>query len=298
MEEFKVIYERITFLRSKGIKMKDIAEQANITPSVLSAIYSTVFPAFFKNIEKGLNEEDALNDALTWVNNVSKKKLFGSLSSLKRSLFEIPLIPVKQNENTYNPFLSSLEANIKESVYHIINYSGIYFSYSISSSSHALKIEPYLICPSENGRYVEVGHNNVYGTTHWGIAMMNGNNHLYLMFNENLAPQLALYHICLKLPMYDRPPFLRGLYMCFDYNYNPIARRILFIKHSESIDRNEFLNLKGQLKKQNQLNDKEKIYYDYTCQSNDLIRTCNIPSPQMTEEDLIAEKRILSILTE
>lgn len=52
--------------------------------------------------------------------------------------------------------------------------------------------------------------------------------------------------------------------MCFDYNYNPIARRILFIKHSESIDRNEFLNLKGQLKKQNQLNDKEKIYYDYT----------------------------------
>ena len=125
MDDLSEIYKRIEYLRNNGVKMKDIAEQANITPSVLSAIYFTVFPAFFKNIEKGLNEEDALNDALTWVNNVSKKKLFGSLSSLKRSLFEIPLIPVKQNENTYNPFLSSLEANIKESVYHIINYSGI-----------------------------------------------------------------------------------------------------------------------------------------------------------------------------
>ena len=116
---------------------------------------------------------------------------------------------------------------MQETMGRIFNFSGIYTSYSISSGSRSLKIEPYFIAPSESGNYVEVGHNNAYGVTHWGTALMNGFNHLYLMFNENPSPQLSLFYICLKLPMYDRPPFLRGLYLCFDYNYNPVARRIL-----------------------------------------------------------------------
>ena len=74
--------------------------------------------------------------------------------------------------------------------------------------------------------------------------MMNGINHIYLMFNENKEPQLALFNICLKIPMYDRPPFLRGVYTCFDYNYNPIARRILFVKLSDSTSREDFAKLK------------------------------------------------------
>ena len=53
MEDLKEIYERISFLRQKGIKMKEMAEQAGISPSVLSAIYSTVLPAYLKNTEKG-----------------------------------------------------------------------------------------------------------------------------------------------------------------------------------------------------------------------------------------------------
>ena len=36
MEELKEIYERMTFLRQKGIKMKDMAERAGFSPSVLS----------------------------------------------------------------------------------------------------------------------------------------------------------------------------------------------------------------------------------------------------------------------
>ena len=87
MEELKEIYERMTFLRQKGIKMKDMAERAGFSPSVLSAIYSTVLPAYFKNLEKGMSEEEALHNALVWVNNVSKKKLLGSLARLKDSLF-------------------------------------------------------------------------------------------------------------------------------------------------------------------------------------------------------------------
>lgn len=69
-----------------------MAEQAEISPSVLSAVYSTVLPAYLKNIEKGETQDEALQNALMWVNNVSKKKLLGSLANLKSSLFamEIP----------------------------------------------------------------------------------------------------------------------------------------------------------------------------------------------------------------
>ena len=47
MKDLKEIYERIAFLRQKGVKMKEMAEQANMSPSVLSALYSTVLPAYF-----------------------------------------------------------------------------------------------------------------------------------------------------------------------------------------------------------------------------------------------------------
>ncbi len=295
MEDLKEIYERISFLRKKGVKMKEMAEQTGISPSVFSAIYSTVLPAYLKNIEKGESEDEALNNALIWVNNVSKKRLLGSLVQLKSALFTMEITPKTHTENSSNPFLTQLENNMKDTLNRISNFSGIYLSYSVSSGNHSLKIEPYIITPAENGCYVEVGHNNAYGVTHWGTVMMNGINHLYLTFNENQPPQLALYHICLKLPMYDRPPFLRGLYTCFDYNYNPVARRILFVKHSDSIARDEFMKLKGELKAYEVLNEKEQAYYDYTCQPEDIIRMCNIPSPKMTEEDLVTEKKILSI---
>ena len=240
--------------------------RAGFSPSVLSAIYSTVLPAYFKNLEKGMSEEEALHNALVWVNNVSKKKLLGSLARLKDSLFSTDYQAKAVREDTRCPFLAQLENNMQETMGRIFNFSGIYTSYS-----------------------------NAYGVTHWGTALMNGFNHLYLMFNENPSPQLSLFYICLKLPMYDRPPFLRGLYLCFDYNYNPVARRILFVKHSDSVARDEFLKLKGELKALEALDEKEKMYYDYTCQAEDIIRMCNIPSPRMTEEDLIVEKKILSL---
>jgi len=46
--------------------MKEMAEQAQLTPSVLSAMYSTVFPAYFKNVEKGMDDNEALDNALMW----------------------------------------------------------------------------------------------------------------------------------------------------------------------------------------------------------------------------------------
>lgn len=295
MEDFREIYERIKFLRHKGVKMKEIAEHTGFSPSVLSALFTTVFPTYFKNIDKGMDEEDALDNALVWVNNVSKKKLLGSVADMKSALSAMEVAPKQNTEDGGNPYIGVIEKVLKSAVGQVTDFSGMYMSYSVSSSSDAMKLEPYLITPADNGSYVEVVHNSVYGSTHRGLAMMNGLNHIYLMFNENKRPQLALFNICLKIPMFVRPPFLRGLYTCFDYNYNPIARRILFVRLSDSISREDFMKQKGCLKAYGELDDMEKLYYDYTCGKEDVIRMCNIPSPKMNEEDLVMEKKLLSL---
>lgn len=295
MDELRLIYERISYLRAKGIKMKDIAESTQMVPSVLSALYSTVLPAYIKNRDKGMETDEALDASLVWVNNISKKKLLNMLPKLKEGIFNVDMTVKSKDTNTVIPFIETLVYNLHETVNRINTFSGIYMSYSISSSSNALKIEPYLIAPSDNGNYIEVGHNNAYGSTHWGAAFMNGADHLYLMFNEKEKPQMALFNICLKLPMFDNPKYLKGVYTCLDYNYNPIARRILFVKVSDKISRSEFMKIRGEVKAEDKLSDIEKAYFHYTCQKEDVIRMCAIPAPQMNEQDLILEKKILSI---
>lgn len=294
MNELKDIYDRISFLRKKGVKMKEMAQMVQLTPSVFSAMYSTVLPAYFKNIGQGAGPDEALDNALLWVNNLSKKKLIGSLPQMRQALFAIDAKDVEKPDGRC-PFLHELEQNMKQSANHIDNYSGIYTSYSISSANKCLKIEPYIIAPAENGSYIEVGHTNAHGTTHWGFGLMNGISHLYLAFNENRAPQLAMFSLYLKLPMLERPPFIRGLYLCFDYNFNPIARRIVFVKHSDSTDRHEFLQMRGELKAYEELDEREMTFYDYTCRDNDVIRMCNIPTQSMSLDDLALEKKILEL---
>lgn len=139
MEDFKEIYERIKFLRHKGVKMKEIAEHTGFSPSVLSALFTTVLPAYFKNIDKGMSEEDALDNALVWVNNVSKKKLLGSVADMKSALSAMEVLPKQNTEDDGNPYISVIEKVLKSAVGQVTDFSGIYMSYSISSSSDAMK---------------------------------------------------------------------------------------------------------------------------------------------------------------
>ena len=121
----------------------------------------------------------------------------------------------------------------------------MYLSYSLSSSTDSLKIEPYMICASENNEYVKVGMINAYKSVHWGSRIISNHQNSYLMFNERDLPQFALVTIYLQLPHYEFPNMLKGLYLCLDYNHNPIARRIVLVKQSDSTDVNQFLEMEG-----------------------------------------------------
>lgn len=293
MDDLKEIYERIKFLRHKGVKMKEIAECAGFAPSVMSALFTTVMPEYFKNTDKGLPEDEALDKALAWVNNVSKKKLLGQMGNMKTALMAMEFTPKPGGNERENIHSEMMMQAMKGAVALAADFSGTYISYSLSSSTDAMKIEPYLIAPADGGDYVEVTHNNAYGSTHHGFAQMNGLSHMYIFFNENRPPQMALFNICLKLPMYDKPPYLRGIYTCLDYNHNPIARRILFVKASDSLSREDFMKAKGCLKHYDELDDTERLYYNYTCGKEDVVRMRDVPAPKMTVDDLAAEKELL-----
>ena len=293
MNELPDIYKRIEYLRNKGVKMKEMADYTNMAASVLSSLYSSVLPTYIEQVKKGTDEEEALDYALSQVNNVSKKRLLGSLKELKERLYELE--PVQATGQKSNPVLTMLTEEMARSTQDAYNYNGIYISYSLSSSRQALKAEPYLICPSENNEYVKVVHNSAYNITHYGTCLFSNHQNAYLFFNEREAPQIALFTIYLQLPMYDFPHMLKGLYLSLDYNRNPIARRILFVKYSDSTSIDDFLELKGRIIPQEELTDELLPYYNYTCQKEDCIKTCSVPSPRLDATDLEREKKLLEI---
>ena len=204
--------------------------------------------------------------------------------------------PEQQSEaESGNPLVKLLGKEMKDSVQDVFNYSGLYLSYSLSSSTDSLKIEPYLISASENSEYVKVGMINAYKSEHWGGGIISNHQNSYLMFNERDLPQFALVTIYLQLPHYEYPAMLKGLYLCLDYNHNPIARRIVLVKQSDSTDVNEFLTMEGRLVPKAELTPELEVYYNYTCQEGDYIKTCTVPSPKLDATDLEREKKMLMI---
>ena len=101
--------------------------------------------------------DEALDEALALVNNVSKKRLLNNVGSVRLLLQEMEPDVQSEAENG-NSFIKLLGKEAKESVQEVYNYSGMYLSYSLSSSTDSLKIEPYMICASENNEYVKVGY--------------------------------------------------------------------------------------------------------------------------------------------
>ena len=293
MDELTDIYKRIEYLRNNGVKMKEIADRVDMAPSVLSALYSSVLPAYI-DLLKTRTPDEALDDALALVNNVSKKRLLNNVSSMRILLQEME--PEQQNEaDSGNSFIKLLEKEMKESVQDVFNYSGTYLSYSLSSSTDSLKIEPYMICASENSEYVKMGMINAYKSVHWGSGIISHHQNSYLMFNERDLPQFALVTIYLQLPHYEFPTMLKGLYLCLDYNHNPIARRIVLVKQSDSTDIRTFLEMESKLVPKAELTPELEAYYNYTCREGDYIKTCTVPSPKLDETDLEREKKMLTI---
>lgn len=201
------IYRRIEYLRNKGVKMKEIADRIDMTPSVLSSLYTTVFPAYFEAVKKS-SPDDALDYALSQVNNVSRKRLLANIATTRQLLAEFE--PEEGVERAGSPFVGMLGEEMLQSTHKAAPYCGQYMSYSLSSSADSLKIEPFLLTVADNGEYLKVGRISAYNTIQWGVGIVSDYRNLYLSFSETPAPQLALVTIYLQLPLHDRPRYVEG----------------------------------------------------------------------------------------
>lgn len=295
MEKLIALYERLKKLRDSGVRMKDISEETEIASSVLSSLYSTVLPTYINLLSSGEEDDKALDKALQQVNNVSKRKLMGCLDDLFDKVNAIePRLP---NKSSGRPFLDDIE---KEATKYLTNagvYTGLYLAYSSSSFSDGLKVEPYLIASITDGDTIpKVYSQSMTGDYYAGVGLFSPFQIGYLMFNEQKRLQLALKVVYLQLPIIEYPNYLKGIYLTHDYNRNPIARRVLFVRQGDEIPLEEFGNLRTQVIPKEQLTEEQRAYYDYTCQAGDVIKSLMLVSPDKNLQELQQEKKMLNML--
>lgn len=287
------LYEQLRKLRESGIKMKDLAEELDITSSVLSSLYTSVLPAYINQLSTGKAAEEALDFALQQVNNISKRKLMGSLEELYNKAMRIE---PRFISNSGRPFLDEIE---KEAIKYIPNanvYSGLYLAYSRSSYCDGLKVEPYLISTLADGETMpRVYCQNHAGEYYTGAGIFSPCQVGYLLFNEQKRLQLALKVVYLQLPMLEYPPYIKGIYLTHDYSRNPIARRLILIRQGDEIPLEEFAKMKSIVVPKSQLDEAQMNYYNYTCQREDVVRSFMLASPGNDLDNLMAEKQILNI---
>lgn len=290
MNLLEEIYSRIHTLRQAGVKMKDIANYINLPSSVLSALYSTVLPEYINGIKAG-SQDEALDHAIALVNNVSKKRLLSSAADIHTRLGSFN----PNNTITEDLFVNTLDKFARKIDDIAYSYLGTYVSYSLSSARDALKMEPFVLYNGENNQ-IKAARKSVYNTVNNGMVIITNGHTLYAMLNESDSSQLALVTLYLQLPFYENAKFLRGIYITLDYNRNPIARRVVFIKTSDEYNMELFDTLKSGTLLKNDLSVEQQAYYDYVSQRTDCIRMCSIPSPKFNEEDLVTEKNILNLM--
>lgn len=288
-EQLIILYDNLAKLRHEGVKMKEIASQINVSPSVLSALYATVLPIFCEDAAE-LGFDKSLDKALSNVNNLSRKKLMEILDDMSAS---VKSLLNKQNTKGVHPFIQFLKNATLASSEKLGNLQGTYMSYSCSSSVRALKAEPYYFKESENHNCFAVGRKSVHDSIREGIGIIQEQQILYLLLNAFKKPNMSLLTVYLQLPFLEDIQYLKGIYLVPDYNKNPIARRIVLVKISDDTDYESFQNIDARIIMPEEFSEEQKLIYDYTCGDTDYIKMCTIPSPKLDLRDLRAEKDLL-----
>ncbi len=293
-EQLITLLHSIENLKKQGVKMKDIAQAIDFAPSVLSAVYSTVLPSFMDGLHRELSPEKALDYAISQVNNVSKRKLLSNLDRVLEVLadFQVNTIPASAIA-----YLGYLERQARGSGAIKGKLDGLFLSYSQSSASHrTLKVEPYLFSTSEDGRTVMVKRTNTSGSVHEGFAVVKEHKALHLFFNEADDSFFAPVTTMLSLPFSENYNILKGLYLCMDVANNPIARRIVLKRISSDTSQELFSQTPSHVMDVASVEGDMKALADYLCTPQDALRVGSVPSSGCLNEDLINEKKILSLL--
>lgn len=295
MDKLVSLYGILKKLRTAGVKMKDIAEASGMSPSTLSSLYTSVLPSYAALLAQGKRAEDALDEAMKQVNNISVRRLAESIDSLYACACDMEgkLLAERLGGGT-------LSGDIERAFYKWLPdarvYAGVYTGYSASFHSGGLKAEPYMITsvPYSDGSF-NVYSRDISGNLVAGMGLFSHYQAGYMLFNERKGAQLALKMACLQLPVMSFPYFIRGIYVNHDYNRNPVARRLLLVRDGDEVPLEDFCKLKAADIPKEQLEGDLLAYYDYTCGNGDVIRSMAFNSPGKDINDLTREKEMLGL---
>ncbi len=290
------INELLGIARKKGIQMKRIAEIVNVSPSVLSAFYRTVVPAYIDNKDK-MNTEDALEYSFSLVNNISRNRFvpfFPNIILAITKILEDYTEHTTENDKKYFDNFANTVINSQSSTQAI---EGIYRTYSISSSDFALKCEPMLISRGITGM-IKVSRLSVHSVIQEGFGMVADHQSVTIHLNEAKYPKYYPLTMQINIPLCFNPKIYRGIYIALDSSSHPIARRIIVQRLSGSIKVADFQNEKAELYTPDAIPTDLKEHFEYLKDRSDVLRVSVIPEPTADIKDLKIEKKILKLYEE
>ena len=289
------LYEMLKKLRNEGVKMKDVAEAAGMPPSALSSLYTSVLPSYAALLAQGKRAEDALDEALKQVNNISVRRLAESIGCLYACACDMEgrLLAEQLGGGTLS---GDIERAFYKGLPDARAYAGVYTGYSASFHSGRLKAEPYMITsvPCGDGSFY-VYYRDISGNLVAGMGLFSHYQTGYMLFNERKGAQFALKMACLQLPVLTLPYYIRGIYVNHDYNRNPVARRLLLVREGDEVALDDFCRLEAADIPKEQFDGDLLAYYDYTCGKGDVIRSMAFNSPGKDVNDLMREKEMLGL---
>ena len=247
MDKLVSLYERMKKLREAGVRMKDISEETGIASG------RTLLALFFRapHIHQSALRRMRYGKCVRPRAATSQQRVETQTARLPRRIVrqsEPHRATFRFQQKRRTTFLDDIE---KEAIKYLPNagiYTGLYQSYSSSSYSDGLKVEPYMISSIVDGDTMpKVYCQNLAGDYYIGVGLFSPFQIGYLMFNEQKRLQLALKVVYLQLPIIEYPQIMKGIYLTHDYNRNPIARRILFVRQGDEIPLEEFADLRTEV---------------------------------------------------
>ncbi len=293
MDRLQELYEQLRRLRAAGVKMKDIARSTGLPSSVLSSLYSSVLPAYSALVAEGTAGDDALDEAIRGVNNVSKRRLKDSIDGLCKGVSAVETSFVNSSDAA-SSFLGALSAAAGRYLVEAQAYSGLYTCYGFSAHAGCMAAEPYMVRRVEAGDTVQrVCCRQVDGNLVEGICLFTPFLAGYMLFNGRSNARFALTAVCLRLPALSFPYYIKGISLSHDYNCNPTARRVILVREGDDIALDDFSRLEARVIAGEGLTGDLKAYYDYTCGEGDVVRSMVFTSPGKCLDDLFREKAVL-----
>lgn len=292
-EQILCFQQLVKSYRSAGIKMKKLANQLQLQPSVISALYTTVFPAILKQGPPPMDFYIA-EEAFRKVNNVSIK----FLAHLKTHIIGLkaldksgtisqrsqPELWFEKLEKQYNRTFDKIGSQL----------DGSYYCFTISSNRNALKQDILRITSNESSRtiFIEKGNQHSYNSFTGYADLTREHQAVIHLYDQADSPAESEF-INFTLPVIKSPEIIVGILSGMDYNRQPISRRLVLYRAENS---NSYKSHILQYHQPTNLDSTSKAIFNFLRSQKSSVRLINLPSPMHNINNLIDHAKINDVI--